>query len=289
MNLQPVRTFSLAAASSLIFANLNYAQVHRTAHKRRHVEIAIHSNSASHVAAEMTKGKLNTTESQPGDIVIVKLQDDVKSNGALVLKKGTTITGIVRNVKRTEAKGQVQSILEIVWLAPASQTKTPRNLSFALESVTQVNPNSKHEKESADDFGFASAVAAHPAVRSSGAVNPIAGLTSNVTTTTVATVETVTSTSPTGASLPSNPALLNMPSVMPVDHQTSSAIENTLGTDSSSQLFKVGHGRLVTAGGSRQSVDIFSHLNNDTVITSTSKDFEISSGAQMQLLVGVKK
>jgi hypothetical protein len=36
-------------------------------------------------------------------------------------------------------------------------------------------------------------------------------------------------------------------------------------------------------------VDIFSHLDNDTVITSTGKDFEISTGAQMQLLVGVKK
>jgi hypothetical protein len=46
---------------------------------------------------------------------------------------------------------------------------------------------------------------------------------------------------------------------------------------------------LVAAGGTRESLDLFSHLNNDTVITSPSKNFEISSGARMQLLVGVKK
>ena len=41
--------------------------------------------------------------------------------------------------------------------------------------------------------------------------------------------------------------------------------------------------------GLKQSVDLFSHLSNDTVITSPYENFEISSGAQMQLLVGVKK
>ena len=48
-------------------------------------------------------------------------------------------------------------------------------------------------------------------------------------------------------------------------------------------------GELVSAAGSKQSVELFSHLSNDTMITSPSKDFEISSGAQMQLLVGVSK
>ena len=59
--------------------------------------------------------------------------------------------------------------------------------------------------------------------------------------------------------------------------------------DKEKKLFKVGHGELVASGGVRESVDLFSHLNNDTVITSPSKNFEISSGARMQLLVGIRK
>src|SRR5437762_12585023 len=111
------------------------------------------TNSASHVTVEMTKGKLSPAESKPGDMVAIKLKDDVRSNGEVVLKKGTTITGVVRNVKRAEsrtaAKGetkpQAQSMMEIEWLAPAAQGKAAQNLSIALESVTQVNPIYQHE------------------------------------------------------------------------------------------------------------------------------------------------
>jgi hypothetical protein len=237
----------------LAYAQRNYAQVTRKAQ----------SSSASHVAAEMTKGKLNPLESKPGDAVVVKLMDDLKSNGQVVLKKGTTITGIVRTVKRAEGHGAakaesktaLQSMMQIEWLAPAPQGKAVQNLSIALQSVTQVNPIHKHEHESADDFGL-------PGRADFG--------------------------SGTVATGPSNAALLSMPSVVAVDHETGSAISSGLGA-SSSQLFKVGRGQLVTAAGSQQSVDIFSHLNNDTVITSSNSNFEISSGARMQLLVGVNK
>jgi hypothetical protein len=80
-----------------------------------------------------------------------------------------------------------------------------------------------------------------------------------------------------------------MPSVVAVDQQSIADIEKSLGAEASNQLFKVGQGTLITSHGSKQSVDLFSHLSNDTVITSQSKDFEISSGAQMQLLVGVNR
>ena len=80
-----------------------------------------------------------------------------------------------------------------------------------------------------------------------------------------------------------------MPSVVAVDHQTTSAIETSLDSSAPGPLFKVGHGELAAAGGLHESVDLFSHLDNDTVITSPSRNFEISSGAQMQLLVGVRK
>jgi hypothetical protein len=80
-----------------------------------------------------------------------------------------------------------------------------------------------------------------------------------------------------------------MPSVVAVDQQTSANIETTLGTPTSGQLFKVGHGQLVSSDGLKESVEFYSHLSNDTVITSPGNDFEISSGALMQMLVGVNR
>src|SRR5262249_52688235 len=84
-----------------------------------------------------------------------------------------------------------------------------------------------------------------------------------------------------------NVALLSMPSVVAVDQQTSSAIETSLAGSSSGQLFRVGRGELVSPGGVKQTLDIYSHLSNDTIIVSTHKNFEISNGAQLQMLVGV--
>ena len=294
MNLRSVRAHVIGAVAILASMALSSsAQVSSSAQ----------ASSASHVAAEMTKGKLNPANSKPGDTVALKLKDDVRSNGDVVLKKGTTITGVVRNVKRAEsntaskgeARGQAQSMMEIEWLTPAAQGKGARDLSIALQSVLQVNPIYQHEQNDSfsDDLGLAGSGAASTAIarpaRASGGglLGGVSGVVG--TTTTVATGASGAVTSATHAGGQSNAALLNMPSVIAVDHQTSSAIESGLGSSSSGQLFKVGHGELVTAGGSQQSVDIFSHLSNDTVITSPSKNFEITSGAQMQLLVGVKK
>jgi hypothetical protein len=257
MNLQSVGTRVIGAAALMASFTL-----HSSAQISNHAQ----ASSASDVSAEMTKGKLNPADSKPGDTVALKLKDDVKSNGEVVLKKGTTITGVIKNVKRAdsnttakgEARGPAQSMMEIEWLAPEAQGRTPQNLSIALQSVTQVNPVYPDEQSDA----LSSAVGS-----SSGG----------------------TASAPTRASSYSNAALRNMPSVVALDHQASSAIESGLGTSSSGELFKVGHGRLVTAAGSPQSVDIYSHLSNDTVITSSGRNFEITSGAQMQLLVGVNR
>jgi hypothetical protein len=261
------------------------------------------ATSASHVAAEMTKGKLNPSETKPGDKVALKLKDDVKSNGDVVLKKGTTIDGVVRSVRTVEGKGQAsgqaQSMMEIDWFAPAVQGRAAQQLSIALQSVNQVNRlYEQRAAEGSDDFGFigGGSVAAAPSVTRApggggllgGTVGGAVGATTSVVGGVGSTVgSTVSSTART--STQSNASLLSMPSVMAVDQQTAAAMESSFGSSSSSQLFRVGHGQLITAGGSKQSVELFSHLSNDTVITSPSKNFEISSGAQMQLLVGVSK
>jgi hypothetical protein len=251
------------------------------------------ATSATHATAEMTKGKLNPAETKPGDQVALRLKDDVKSNGDVVLKKGTTITGVVRTVKSLET----QSMMEIEWFAPAAQGKAAQQLSFTLQSVTQVNRlYEQRQAEASDEFGLiaggaASPVAARPSSGGGLLGGPVGGAVGATTSVVGGVGSTVgaDATAATRAGGKSNAALLNMPSVIAVDHQTASSLESNFGTSSSSQLFRVGHGELVTAGGSKQSVELFSHLSNDTVITSPSKSFEISSGAQVQLLVGVSK
>jgi hypothetical protein len=146
-----------------------------------------------------------------------------------------------------------QSMIEVNWLLPPVEAKAAKSVSIAVQSVMQLNAAERNEVEDSPDNSEIRA--AHFA----------------------------------GTAVPANPALLSMPSVVAVDHQTSSAIETSLDSSAPGPLFKVGHGELVASGGVRESVDLFSHLNNDTVITSPNKNFEISSGARMQLLVGIRK
>jgi hypothetical protein len=80
-----------------------------------------------------------------------------------------------------------------------------------------------------------------------------------------------------------------MPTVVAADKRTVTEIEAELGSTSSGPLYRVGQAQLASTNGSQQAVEIYSHLDNDTVITSSSKDFEISSGAQLVLLVGVNR
>lgn len=255
------------SSGAALFATLTVVcsgQVRHTARKNSGSHVAAPTNSASHVAAEMSQGKLNPAESKPGDTLEVTLKEDVRSNGEVILKKGTNITGVVRNVRRAKGKGEwkseAQSMIDIEWRVPAPQGHGIQSVSFALESVIQINPVSDYQQNnSSSDLAFLDNGA-----RTSVDARPVVNGRSNI-------------------------ALLNMPSVIAVDRQTSANIEATLGTETSDQLFKVGHGHVVSSGGSKESVELYSHLSNDTVITSPSNNFEISCGAQMQMLVGVNR
>jgi len=217
--------------------------------------------SATSVSAELTRGKLSPVDSKPGDQVILRLKDDVKSNGEVVLKKGTTVTGVVRNVNRVDGKtdgsSSAQSMIEVEWFAPESQGRTSQQLSVTLQSVVQVSSAYASRQESDSDWEIAKSTPASTQARSGGLV----GVT--------------------------NVALLSMPSVVAADAQTASALQSDLGISAQHKLFQTGHGQIVSAGGSKQSLDIFSHMNNDSVLTSRNRNFEITSGAQMQLLVGM--
>ena len=210
------------------------------------------SSSASHVMAEMTQGRLSPGSSNAGDVFTVRLVEDLKSNGDVVLKRGSLITGIIRRVKHAEENG-TRSMIEIEWVAPAIKSRSVQDVSIALQSFIKVN--SAHSSEPDDEAEFPVTLDARPA-------------------------RTPART---------NAALLRMPSVMTIDQQTSSAIESNLTGVSSGPLFRIGRGQFVSPGGASQSIEMFSHLDNDTVMTSGGKEFEISAGTQMQLLVGVNR
>jgi hypothetical protein len=224
-------------------------------------------SSATAASAELVKGRLSPAESKPGDQITVKLKEDVKSNGDIVLKKGAIILGVVQHVNRTDGKGesvgQVQSLIEVQWTVPKSEYAPSRELMIAVQSVSQLSHLARQDGDKDWD------------VEPSPVHTPRGNRLVNQSTAT--------------PNPKSNEALLNMPSVLAADTETATALNKTLGLNDSSQLFATGHGQIITPGGSKDSIDIFSHLDNDSVLTSRSRNFEITSGAQIQLLVGVHK
>jgi hypothetical protein len=278
------------------------------------------TKTSSSVSAELVKGKLNPSSSKPGDKIAVRLNDDVRSNGTVLLKKGTTITGIVKNSRQVDSKskGGAQSMMEIEWLAPEASGAATQKLNVAMQSLAYTNPLFAQQQN--EESGFAGAGAAAPRVapqsgggsssRTGGLLGGVAGSTSS-TTSSVSSIggtsssaiggvqsagagvggtvasgagSTVSAAGQTATGLSASPTI---PSASPLaDVGTASSLHDNFGI-SGGPLYTMGHGQVITAEGTRNNVDLFSHLSNDTVITSPGRNFEVSSGAQMQLLVGV--
>jgi hypothetical protein len=70
----------------------------------------------------------------------------------------------------------------------------------------------------------------------------------------------------------------------PVRAETASSMQSDFGV-SGNNLFLVGHGQVVSSGGTASAIDVYSHMSNDTILASSSRDYEISSGAQMQFRI----
>src|SRR5215472_9562584 len=182
--------------------------------------------SATTVDAEVVKGKLSPAKSKPGDEITVKLNEDLKSNGNIVLKKGSTITAIVRRVKSVEEKNestQLQSLIEIQWLTPANPYASSQDLMVAVQSLSQLSLLARQQTDSDGDTSS-------PGTPSAGALNDPSGVTGSFVH-------------------QSNAALLRMPSVVEADPKTVSALHTNLGMSEDQQLFQTGHGQIVTPSG----------------------------------------
>jgi hypothetical protein len=253
------------------------------------------AQTESRVSAEMVKGKLNPATSKPGDEIALRLNEDVKSKGEVLLKKGTTIKGVVKKVQRAETKGgakgnaAAQSMMELEWMAPGLSGAASQQLNLALQSVVYTNPLYAHQQQ--DESGGAGIGAPHTAPSatraSGGLISGVGATVGGVTSSAGAVGAGVggTASSVSGGGVAQTGAqLATTPQIVPVNAQTSSALQSNFGV-SGNQLFLVGNGQATSSGGTTASMDLFSHMSNDTVITSPSRDFEVSSGAQMQLLV----
>jgi hypothetical protein len=83
---------------------------------------------------------------------------------------------------------------------------------------------------------------------------------------------------------------MNMPSVVEVDSSTATVLHDAFGiTSSGRSLYRVGRDTLRTPDGSKLSLHLFSYMSNDTLMTSPDSSFQITAGAEMQLLVGIRR
>jgi hypothetical protein len=255
------------------------------------------AQSESRVSAEMVKGKLNPATSKPGDEIAVRLKDDVKSDGQVLLKKGSTIKGVVKKVQRADkgnakATGSAQSMMELEWIAPGVSGAAAQSLNLALQSVVYTNPLYAHQEESSSNSTFASAApAAAPRSSSGGGLGAgaVGGVATGIVGGAASSVGAVggignQTTASVGTVTQSQTNLARPPAILPVTTEASANLQNSFGVSGGS-LFHVGSGSAISSGGTATSMDIFSHMSNDAVITSPSRDFEIASGAQMQLLI----
>jgi hypothetical protein len=217
-------------------------------------------NTAAYVAAEVTNGRLNPGESKRGDALTVSLREDLRSNGQMVLKKGATVMGMVRNVVAVENRSKEprvpRSMVDIEWLVPAAGATSPQ-LVVTLGYVFQA-------AESSDGRSMTLPVAVSSFAAGTDTVSRANGR--------------------------SNTALMRMPSVEPLEAEAARQLLNVFGIAvRDTPLFRVGRGALVSPDGVRHSLELLSFMSNETLLISESTDFEIAGSAQMQLLVGMSR
>ena len=252
------------------------------------------AQSGSSVSAEMVKGRLNPAVTKPGDEIALRLKEDAKSDGQVLLKKGSTIKGVVKNVHRAEKKSDAkanssaQSMIELEWMTAGLSGAASQSLQLALQSVVYANPLHSHQQASEEGPVFMAPASASGAGRSSGGlgVGAVSGVIGGSTAVVggAASPVGIVGASSTGTVMQTQAGPGRAAMAVPVSTETSTSLQNNFGV-SGNGLFHVGSGQAISSGGTATSMDIFSHMSNDAVITSPSRDFEISSGAQMQLLV----
>jgi hypothetical protein len=132
--------------------------------------------SGSTVQAELTRA-LDVRKNKPGDEVIAKTTQDVKSDGKVVLPKGSKIIGKVTQAQ-ARAKGQDESQLGIAFDHAILKDGSQMPVSFAIQAVG--NSESAASAAAADDSAMMAGNAGGMATGSGSAAGSRGGLVGGV-------------------------------------------------------------------------------------------------------------
>lgn len=134
------------------------------------------------------QNRLDARKVKAGDLVILKLSQDIKSNGEVVVKKGSRLVGHITEARR-QTKGEKMSSLNIVFDHLQNGTmEIPINA--AITSITQAINHT-----AVDDGMFDSNTSANSSSRASSRSQQSGGLIGGATNTVGGVVNSTTETS----------------------------------------------------------------------------------------------
>jgi hypothetical protein len=200
-----------ASQSSSVSANSSGAQANSSSsakasqstnasHAPAQAAVASQLQSGSTVHAELTK-PVDVRKNKPGDEVVAKTTQDVKSDGKVVIPKGSKIVGHVTEAN-ARAKGQENSSLGLAFDHAVLKNGTTIPVSFAVQALGNSRTAIQDDSMMASDT-MAMAPSAASSVRSSGGglVGGVGATAGAVTNTAVGTTGTLGSASQLGGSV----------------------------------------------------------------------------------------
>lgn len=155
------------------------------------------ANAGPLSAATAVSGKLqsdlNVKQARVGDKVILKTASDVKQNGAVIIKKGSTLAGRVTEVSQ-KTKGNASSSIGVVF---SELVQGGRSVPINATIMSIVAANSSAQSTVADDLFASTSTSSSSSTRaSSGGL--LGGVTNTVGNTVNSTLGTVGDLSSTG-------------------------------------------------------------------------------------------
>jgi hypothetical protein len=122
--------------------------------------------SESTVQAELTKS-VDASKNKAGDEVVAKTRQDVKSNGQVVIPRGSKIMGHVTEAK-ARAKGQEESSLGLAFDHAVLKNGTTVPVSFSVQAIGSSSLAAPAQEDSLASSAGSTGMAAPSAARSSG-------------------------------------------------------------------------------------------------------------------------
>jgi hypothetical protein len=122
--------------------------------------------SGSTVHAELAK-PVDVRKNKPGDEVVAKTTQDVKSNGKVVIPRGSKIVGHVTEAK-ARAKGQQDSSLGLAFDHAVLKDGTTVPVTFAVQAIGNSSAAAQDTDESLMSSGGGMAAGSASSVRSTG-------------------------------------------------------------------------------------------------------------------------